>query len=262
MKKAYTEIAEGQMHYRYAGEGRNCVLLLHMSGSSSDEYEQVGDLLAERGYSAYAIDLLAFGASDCPPRFYSLEDHARTIVGFLKAVGIDSVYMYGNLATANLAVHAGINYKNRVKGMMLAHPLYNPNSMHFTQKRYWPEFAAIEPKEDGSHLLELWSRAAKYGASARTADARCRCLHQAGEWCETLHWALFEDQPIGNLLPNITVPSVIIAYGAFGTTDLLKEAASKIPGGKFDVYKDGTPYIARSHPHRVVDMFTKYFNEI
>ena len=259
MKRAYAEIAEGQMHYRHAGEGRKHVLLLHMSGSSSDEFEGVGDLLAERGYNAYAVDLLAYGASDPSPRFYSLEDHARTLVGFLDAIGLDSAFVYGNLATANLAVHMGVKYRERVNGMMLAHPLYSPDPANYTRKRNWPEFSLIEPKADGSHLMEMWSRVAKYGAPAKIADSRCACMHQAGEWAETLHWALFEDKPIGELLPEIAVPSVVVAYSTFGEPDLLKQAAAMISGAKFDIYEGGTPYIARQAPERVAEMFAKYF---
>ena len=35
MKKAYADIPEGQMHYRYEGEGEP-ILLLHMAVASSD----------------------------------------------------------------------------------------------------------------------------------------------------------------------------------------------------------------------------------
>lgn len=259
MKRAYAEIAEGQMHYRYAGKEGKFVLFIHMSGSSSDEYERVGDLLATEGYRVYAIDLLAFGASDRPPHYYSLADHAKTVVCFMDAVGIDSTYIYGNLATANLAVHVGVAYQKRVRGMMLAHPLYNPNPTHFVQKRDWPEYGVISPKENGSHLMEMWLRAAKYGASASVVDGRCLCLHQAAEWGETLHWALFEDRPVGEMLPAVAVPTVVVAYSTFGEPDLLREAAGMIPGGEFDIYDGGTPYIARESPGRVAEMFMRYF---
>lgn len=259
MKRAYAEITEGQMHYRHAGKGRNFVIFLHMSGSSSDEYEQVGDILATEGYRVYAIDLLAFGGSDLPPSYYSLVDHAQTVVDFMDTQGIDSAYLYGNMATANLAIHVGNGYRNRIKGLMLAHPLYNPDPEHFKRKRTRDEYKVIEPKEDGSHLLEMWSRAAKYGVSASIADERCQCLHQAAEWCETLHWALFEDSPAAELLPKLEVPTVVVAYGAFGEPEMLQEATAMIKDGKFDVYDHGTPYIARTSPEHVAEMFRRHF---
>ena len=40
MKRAYLDLSRGQLHYRCAGSGTP-VIMLHMSGSSSDEYEVV-----------------------------------------------------------------------------------------------------------------------------------------------------------------------------------------------------------------------------
>ncbi|MDP3386243.1 MAG: alpha/beta hydrolase [Eubacteriales bacterium] len=262
MKKAYADIDEGQIHYRYAGQGNDNIIFLHMSGSSSDEYEKVGDLLAQKNYKVFAVDLLAFGGSDNPPRFYSLEDHAKTIVEFMDAVGIDRAYLYGNMATANMAVHIEAAYTHRVKGLMLANPLYNPDPLFYVQKRNWASFEVIETKEDGSHLLEMWLRSAKYGTSAAISDERCRCLYNSGEWGETLHWALFEDKPIGEYLTGIKVPTVVIAYSSLGDPALLKEAAEMIPEGKYDIFENGNPYISRYEPERVVDMFIKHFNEV
>ena len=58
LKRAYTDIPEGQMHYRFSGTGSNVIIFLHMSGSSSDEFELVGEKLAQSGFYVYAPDLL------------------------------------------------------------------------------------------------------------------------------------------------------------------------------------------------------------
>ena len=260
MKKAYIDIDEGQMHYRYSGEGNNNIIFIHMSGSSSDEYEKVGDILAEKNYKVFAVDLLAFGGSDNPPRFYSLNDHAKTIVEFMNAVGIDCAYLYGNMATANMVIHVEAACSHRVKGLMLANPLHNPDPQFYMRKRDWACFEVVNPQKDGSHLLELWARSAKYDVPETIIDERCRCLHNAGRWGETLHWALFEDKPIVELLHKIKVPTVVIAYDSLGDPALLKEAAEMIPRGMYDVFEKGNPYIARFEPERVADMFMKHFN--
>lgn len=259
MRRAYTQIPEGQMHYRWAGNGDKNALFLHMSGSSSDEFEQVGDQLSEHGYHVYAVDLLGFGSSDPPPRYYTLSEHGETILSFLDSLGLDSVYLYGNLATANLCVHLGITHADRVRGMMLAHPLHSPDPVQYAQKRFLPEYSVIQPQADGSHMAELWRRSNKYGEPADICEARCRCLHAAGKWGETLHWALFEDTPVAQLFPHIRVPTVVAAYGTFGDPGQLEVLTALIPGGQFDLYLDGTPYIARSKPEQVASMFLKYF---
>ena len=259
MKRAYTQIPEGQMHYRWAGSGPDAFVLLHMSGSSSDEFEAVGDQLAARGCRAYAVDLLGFGSSDAPPRYYSLADHGETIISFLDSLGLDRVYLYGNLAAANLCVHIAVDHPDRVCGMVLAHPLHSPNPEQYAQKRFLPEYSVIQPKADGSHMLELWRRSYKYGEAPEVCEARCRCLHTAGDWGETLHWALFEDTPVSQLFPRISVPTVVVGYESFGDPAQLEQLTPLIPRGTFEFCPGGTPYVSRARPGQVTELILKHF---
>jgi len=56
MKRAYTDIPEGQIHYRIEGSGEP-ILLLHMAVSSSDEFSRTMHFLSKK-YRAIAIDFL------------------------------------------------------------------------------------------------------------------------------------------------------------------------------------------------------------
>ena len=193
MKRAYIELPEGQMHYRHAGAGP-ALIMLHMSGSSSDEYEAVGNLLTKE-FSVYAIDLLAFGESDPPPHFYSFSDHAATVLAFMDTLKIPTAYIYGNLVGANIAVHIASTYPERVKGLMLGQLCYytgEPN--HFLNLRNAPVFSEIPIQADGSHMMEYWNRSSKYGESPEISNDRAICLHKAKQHGESLHWALCEDQ--------------------------------------------------------------------
>ena len=52
MKRAFTDIPEGQMHYRTEGQGEP-VLLLHMAVASSDEFTRVMHILSKKmGYGS------------------------------------------------------------------------------------------------------------------------------------------------------------------------------------------------------------------
>ncbi|MCI8454397.1 MAG: alpha/beta hydrolase [Lachnospiraceae bacterium] len=254
-----------QMHYRHAGDSGKKLLLLHMSGSSSDEFERAGDLLAERGFHVYAPDLPGFGMSDpppcTPPSYLTMEEHAGMIAAFMDAVGIPAAYVYGNMATANLAVHLAVDFPKQVRGLMLAHPLYTHDAEQYARKRKLPEYSIVHPKNDGSHLITLWERSAKYGASADTADGRCLALHLAGIYGETLHWALFEDRGFSDCLEQITVPTIVVRYGGLGVLGLQREAAQKIKGSILDCYEEGTPYISREDPMAVVEMIGNYFGK-
>lgn len=260
MKRAYADIPEGQMHYRHAGEGGEAVILLHMSGSSSEEYERVGDLLSARGFRVYAPDLLGFGASDKPARFYySFDEHISSLLAFMDALGISAAYFYGNMATANLIARLGVLHAERVRGLMLAHPLYNPDPEYYIRRGHNPAFCKIDPSADGSHMAALWARADKYGAEPVVTDRRCADLHKAGEWGETLHWALHEDTPFGEYLDRLRVRTVIVPYGFFGDPALLRQAAERLADGAFDLYRDATPYLSRIAPQAVAEMFCRYF---
>lgn len=263
MKRAYTDIPEGQMHYRFSGTGSNVIIFLHMSGSSSDEFELVGEKLAQSGFYVYAPDLLGFGSSDAPPRYYTLSDHANTVLSFMEQLGIQKAILYGNLATANMIVHLGVNHPEHIAGLILAHPLYAPDPVQYAQKRNLPEYSVVTPKEDGSHLLELWSRCFKYGENADICDARCRCLHSSGILGETLHWALFEDTPLIEMLPRLSVPTLTLSYGCFRNPEALVETAKAyIANGVVEAIPApvGTPYIARSHPGLLSEIILRHWS--
>lgn len=247
------------MHYRWTGNGKN-VVLLHMSGSSSDEFEQVGGLLGQQ-FRVYAVDLLGFGSSDPPPRFYSFRDHARTVVSFMDALGIDRAYFAGNLVGANLSVHIAAEYPERVDGLMLGQTCYDPDPQYYADMRHSEVFSEIKVSDDGSHLQKMWARSAKYGESAVISDDRMICLHRARQFGETLHWALCEDAPIGTLLDQVRVPTVVTGFEKCGKEDRQRELAGKISGAVFERIAGATPYVARANPKEYAAVFLRHFGE-
>ena len=68
MKRAYTDMPEGQIHYRIEGNGAP-VLLLHGGVTSSLEYAKVIQFMSNK-YCAIAPDVLGNGDSDKPPCQY------------------------------------------------------------------------------------------------------------------------------------------------------------------------------------------------
>lgn len=260
MRRGYADIPEGQIHYRRAGSGGECVILLHMSGSSSEEYEGVGDILAERGYQAFAIDLLGFGPSDKPSHYYySMDEHIASILAFMDAIGFESAYLCGNMATANMAARMGVFHPERVKGLLLCHPLYNPDPDYFKRRGHTPAFCKADVTADGSYLQELWRRSSKYGDAIQVSDRRCADLLKAGEWGETLHWALHDDSPFGSYLKKLTMKTVIVAYDFFGNPTLLEGAAKELKQGAFELCRNATPYVPRTAPEQVADIFCRHF---
>jgi pimeloyl-ACP methyl ester carboxylesterase len=246
VKRAYVDTKHGQIHYRCAGQGET-VVLLHMSGSSSDEFEEAGDILAER-FSVVALDLPGFGGSDPPPRFYSLKDHAQVVADCLTALNRSRAILAGNLVGANIAARVAVSWPERVSGLLLCHAVYDTDYGQFRARRASPSFCQVEIKADGSHLLEYWRRASQYGETIEYANARAVCLHLAGALGESLHWALFEDDDYGEIFPEIKAPAVVAALGKVGSAPVQPFVASLIPGAKYTLIEGATPYLPRVSP--------------
>lgn len=261
MRRAYVDIPEGQMHYRYAGSGEEAVVLLHMSGSCSEEYEGMGTILSEK-YSVYAIDLLGFGESDFPPRFYSFADHAKTVLSFMDAVGIEKAYFVGSLVGSNIAVHIASDYPQRVLGLMLGQLChYKDEPDHFLKSRHAPIFSKIDITADGSHMAEIWARSAKYGESVEVSNARAIWLHKAADNGEALHWALCEDENFHERLPKVQVPAVVVNYEKSGNPVGQKDASELMPYGAYELIEGATPYVTRVSPEKCAEIFLKHLGK-
>ncbi|MCC8025900.1 MAG: alpha/beta fold hydrolase [Clostridium sp.] len=250
MKRAYADIAEGQMHYRCGGRGEP-VVMLHMSGSSSDEFEKTGDLLSEK-YRVYAPDLLAFGYSDKPPRTYTLEEHAGTVAAFMDVLGIQNAYLVGNLVGANIAVHVAMLSPGRVKGMFLSSFCYGADYREFQALGKLPVYQPIPEAEDGSHLVEMWKRTQRYQETTGVIAARTLCMHLAGQWSESLHAALFSDVDLTGLLAHLPIPVKLI--GAPEEEEKLRLVAGIMQNGEYEIVHGLNPFFDRKYPEKFAKM--------
>lgn len=253
MRRDYIDLTRGQMHYRWAGQG-DPILLLHMSGSSSDEYEEVGNILAQH-YQVFAPDFFGFGASDRPEHYLSFEEHMMTIQEFCKKLGLVSVRVVGNLVGANIACHLAAQYPELVKSLALFQVCYNPDSNYYMDRR--TSFSQIPITEDGAHLKEIWARSAKYGEAADVTDGRAICLHKAGAFGEALHWALCEDTNFNSILEKVKTPAKIFAYRIMDVTTP-EQAAAVMGNCRFEAL-DATPYFARATPHAFCEKILEFF---
>lgn len=253
MTRNYVDLTRGQMHYRWAGQGEP-ILLLHMSGSSSDEYEEVGNILA-RQYQVFAPDFFGFGSSDRPEHYLSFEEHMETIYEFCEKLGLVFVRVVGNLVGANIACHMAARHPELVKSLTLFQVCYNQDPNYYKDRR--ASFSQIPVAEDGSHLKEIWDRSSKYGESAEVTDGRAICLHKAGTLGEALHWALCEDENFHDVLKKIEIPAKIFAYRKMDIVTP-EQAAAVMGNCKFKAI-DATPYFARATPQAFCKMVLESF---
>jgi pimeloyl-ACP methyl ester carboxylesterase len=126
VRRGFVDVAEGQVHYRYAGEGRAGILplvMLHASPGSARLLEPLvvplsrqrrvvaTDTLGNGDSSAPAWD----GAGETPPISYFANAHLRA----LDALGLDRFDLYGSHTGANIAIEIAIDQPQRVRRLIL-----------------------------------------------------------------------------------------------------------------------------------------------
>jgi len=263
MKRAYVDIPEGQMHYRHAGSGMP-VLMLHMSGSHSAEWEKVGDILASKGFSCYAIDMPGFGFSDRRARctfeeHYSLTDYSNSVISFMDAMGIDKTLFIGNLVGSNIAVLTTLRHPERVLGFQASDFVYLASNPEYKKRKYDPFFSTVIPDKDGRHVMEFWKRIAMFGDEPAVHNCRLTGMTIAGETCEALHWALFEEDLYTDRFHEIKCKAVFLAAEKFNRVEIAKTVASLVSGASFELLEGVSPYANVSHPEKIAGVFLKYF---
>lgn len=259
MKRAYADLARGQLHYRHAGSG-DPLLFIHMSAGSSAEFETCGDMLAKR-FSVFAPDLFGCGFSDKPEPYLSIREHMDTIREFMDAMGIRDAICAGSLVGANICARLGAAHPERVKGLLLVGLCYHPEPDFYPALRYQPVFALTPPSDDGGHLMSMWEKSSRYGDSAETRDVRALGIHLCGRFAEAMHWALCEDVDFRECLPDIQAPTVIATYDIAPIGGPMPgEAAKRIPNARVIALKGCGPLASIASPKVFADLVRNCFD--
>ncbi|QHG16539.1 alpha/beta hydrolase [Nostoc sp. ATCC 53789] len=161
IKRAFLDTEDGQILYRIGGEGEP-LLLLHQNPRSSDEFRELMSIFAQTR-RVIAMDFLGLGDSDKPPRMYSTEDYAKTVIALLEELGISSISILGNHTGAFVAGEVAAAYPEKVDKLILCNAFgFDEEGKAALLKRFNDGFKI---KADGSHLMERWSARAQYVGS-------------------------------------------------------------------------------------------------
>jgi pimeloyl-ACP methyl ester carboxylesterase len=260
MKRAYTDIPEGQIHYRFEGNGEP-LILLPAAVTSSGEFSRVIPFLS-KNYRAIAMDYLGNGDSDPTPHPYQIIDYTRTVVSFMDSLGIKKANVLGKNAGTNVAAELAINWPERVNKLILSGAGYFPDASEGIVLSGHPDkhFAdRVDVKPDGSHLLEWWRRASFWGASPDILEERVLEYIKGGSRGEELHWA----SGAYNMklrLPLINCPTLVLT----GTLDPFYPVAESIkkllPKGKLTAIKNGSIWVTRIMPKEYAEAVLSYLN--
>ena len=258
MKRAYTDIPEGQMHYRVEGDG-DPILLLHMAVASSDEYSRVIHLLSRR-YRAIALDFLGTGDSDPAPYAYQVSDHARTVISFMDSLGIKQASLVGQFNGAMIAAEVAVNWPERVDKLVLAGTGFWEETEAIALNEP-PNFTtSVEIKRDGSHLLEWWRRARLWGEyPLEILEERVLEYIKAGPRGEEAHWAgaAYDLKP---KLPLIACPTLVLDATHYPFHYLAKEVQRLIPNSKLTIIENGPMYLDRAMPKEFAEAIMSFLS--
>ncbi len=110
-----------------------------------------------------------------------------------------------------------------------------------------PDIYRVEIMQDGSHLMEWWRQAARWGDTPDIVDERALEYHKAGPRGGELHWAA-STYDVKSKLPLIKCPTLVLS----GTRDphypMREEIGSLIPISKIITIENGPCYISRVMP--------------
>jgi haloalkane dehalogenase len=225
VRRAYVDVAHGQLHYRQAGErDKPTLLLLHQSPSSSAMYVAMMERLADRFY-LLAPDTPGFGSSDAlphEPKDIGIADYAAAIKEFLGALDIASCYVFGHHTGASIAVQLEHNHP----GTALAMALSGPTLLSPEQQRTLPDMASPFPVEEGGvHLQLMWQRIRGKDTDAPLELAQRELLSAfaCGDSYQASYQAVCR-QDFAGQLESIGCPVLVYAgdqdplYGAVGPT--------------------------------------------
>lgn len=118
IKRGFADVAHGQMHYRTAGEGAP-LLVIHASPGSSRQQTGLIDDFAELA-RVIAPDTPGNGDSDALPLAApAITDLAMAYLGFLDAMGLDRIRLYGSHTGAAIAAELAILAPERIERLVL-----------------------------------------------------------------------------------------------------------------------------------------------
>ncbi|MEU6256878.1 alpha/beta fold hydrolase [Streptomyces sp. NPDC047043] len=155
LRKGYVPSGFGQLHYVECGTGEP-VLLLHQTPRSWTEYLDVLPLVGT-AHRAIAMDTLGFGASAKPEGPHSIERFADAAVALVDELGLERFHLVGHHTGGVIAVELAARLPNRVASLLLSATPFIDDEKRRTAAERKP-VDLVDPKPDGSHLVELWNR--------------------------------------------------------------------------------------------------------
>lgn len=210
IERHFVNVPAGTLHYAECGEGRP-VLLLHQTPRSWNEYRDVLPLLG-RKRRAIAMDTIGFGdSSRLPSGEDSIERWADVAVSLLDVLELPQAVVVGHHTGGYIGVELAAAHPGRVAALVLSGVALHPAGARIADAEGRAVVDDVEPRGDGSHLLELWAmRAALYPEDIDLLEQFMIDCLRAGPLAAEGHRVVAR-YPLGERLPLVSCPTLIVA---------------------------------------------------
>lgn len=214
-RRFYAATPHGQVHVYDSGrpfEKAPALLLSHQSPQSGAMFEAAFPYLSPY-LRVLAMDTLGYGMSDRPSRPLEPEEYAQTILAVMDAAGEETFAFCGVHTGAVFGIEAAILAPERVRALVLSGPPIHPPRGPNEPQRQPQMKPPPPPREDGTHLSELFAarrQVAKH-VSLETYQKRFLTAFSTGASATSAYHAVYKH----NLTERIRLVKcpVLIVYG-------------------------------------------------
>ena len=117
-------VGPGSLHIERYGLGGPAVLLIHGFATNSFVWRNIGPQIALANLTAFAVDMLGYGASDRPPECdYGIAAQAEYLDRALTAVRVAKATVVGLDLGAAVALRLAASHPDRVERLILVNPV-------------------------------------------------------------------------------------------------------------------------------------------
>ncbi len=134
-----------KINYKTLGGGKP-LLILHGWGSKSDNWQKVGEMLAEKNMKVIIPDLPGFGQSDKPSTAWNLDDYCDFVEELVKILNLDKFYLLGHSFGGALTVKCGLKFPEKIdKLFLVSAACFRKKSLKNKLFRFISKFFNIKP---------------------------------------------------------------------------------------------------------------------
>lgn len=96
------------------------IVILHGWGSSSQKWQKVKEILANRGFNVITPDLPGFGKSSPLPKPWNVNDYAEWLSNFCEKKNLSQIFLLGHSFGGRIAVKFSVKYPDKISGLILS----------------------------------------------------------------------------------------------------------------------------------------------